>query len=224
MALVDYLKEGGPNKVHNVDNLLLRESMDVIGARPCLALLRKGSHGSRPGRIWGMLHSDQGTGGCCVQHCKAEHVDMRSSLSKGFSIYVACGGSSPNLVAPDESYESLWSQTLQVTDACIDLMPLLQLGDICRTSEEHASLPLTSLPNDHCAGCGCAGRFGFQKEMNALHSLRTGNAEETEAVASLLGSTHEIERRIQEVYRWWRLWLPDVRAGWGMLGRFQVRD
>ena len=32
MALVDYLKEGGPKKVHNVDNLLLRESMDVIGA------------------------------------------------------------------------------------------------------------------------------------------------------------------------------------------------
>ncbi len=33
MALVDYLKEGGSQKVHNVDNLLLRESMDVIGAR-----------------------------------------------------------------------------------------------------------------------------------------------------------------------------------------------
>ncbi len=32
MALVDYLKECGSEKVHNVDNLLLRESMDVIGA------------------------------------------------------------------------------------------------------------------------------------------------------------------------------------------------
>lgn len=32
LALVDYLKEGGPEKVHNVDNLLLRESMDVIGS------------------------------------------------------------------------------------------------------------------------------------------------------------------------------------------------
>lgn len=40
MALVDYLKEAGPDKVHNVDNLLLRESMDVIGAQlPCCPLL-----------------------------------------------------------------------------------------------------------------------------------------------------------------------------------------
>ena len=42
MALVDYLKEGGPKKVHNIDNLLLRESMDVIGeptAKLKLALL-----------------------------------------------------------------------------------------------------------------------------------------------------------------------------------------
>ena len=30
--LVEYLRESGPKKVHNVDNLLLRESMDVIGA------------------------------------------------------------------------------------------------------------------------------------------------------------------------------------------------
>ncbi len=32
MALVDFLRDSGPLKVHNVDNLLLRESMDVIGA------------------------------------------------------------------------------------------------------------------------------------------------------------------------------------------------
>jgi len=31
--LVAYLSDCGPHKVHNVDNLLLRESMDVIGAR-----------------------------------------------------------------------------------------------------------------------------------------------------------------------------------------------
>ncbi len=30
-ALVDYLKVSGPERVHNIDNLLLRESMDVIG-------------------------------------------------------------------------------------------------------------------------------------------------------------------------------------------------
>ena len=34
MALVQYLKEGGPERVHNIDNLLLRESMDVIGQLP----------------------------------------------------------------------------------------------------------------------------------------------------------------------------------------------
>jgi hypothetical protein len=44
MALVDYLKEGGPKKVHNVDNLLLRESMDVIGAPLCPAVLNCAVH------------------------------------------------------------------------------------------------------------------------------------------------------------------------------------
>ena len=32
LALAEYLREGGPEAVHNMDNLLLRESMDVIGA------------------------------------------------------------------------------------------------------------------------------------------------------------------------------------------------
>ena len=31
LALGDYLSEGGSKRTHNVDNLLLRESMDVIG-------------------------------------------------------------------------------------------------------------------------------------------------------------------------------------------------
>lgn len=31
MSLVEYLKAQGPAAVHNMDNLLLRESMDVIG-------------------------------------------------------------------------------------------------------------------------------------------------------------------------------------------------
>lgn len=34
-----------------------------------------------------------------------------------------------------------------------------------------------------------AGRFGLGKDMNALASLKTGNAEETRAVDALLGST-----------------------------------
>ena len=35
LALADYLSEGGAVKSFNVDNLLLRESMDVIGAPLC---------------------------------------------------------------------------------------------------------------------------------------------------------------------------------------------
>lgn len=46
-----------------------------------------------------------------------------------------------------------------------------------------------------------AGRFGFQKEMNALQSLTTGNEEEAYNTTALLKSTHEVEERIQEVYR-----------------------
>ena len=43
----------------------------------------------------------------------------------------------------------------------------------------------------------CAGRFGFQKEMNALRSLRTGSAGEGGNVTALLRSTHEVEMRVQ---------------------------
>ena len=36
LALVAFLKAQGPAAVHNMDNLLLRESMDVIGVPSCL--------------------------------------------------------------------------------------------------------------------------------------------------------------------------------------------
>ena len=58
--------------------------------------------------------------------------------------------------------------------------------------------------------------------MNALDSLTTGNVEENQNVTSLLRSTHEVERRIQEIMRWWRLWDPSVRQGWQLLGRYRV--
>ncbi len=38
--------------------------------------------------------------------------------------------------------------------------------------------------------------------MNALQSLTTGNEEEAYNTTALLKSTHEVEERIQEVYRW----------------------
>ncbi len=39
LALAGYLAEGGAKKTHNVDNLLLRESMDVIGESSHLAVI-----------------------------------------------------------------------------------------------------------------------------------------------------------------------------------------
>ena len=44
-----------------------------------------------------------------------------------------------------------------------------------------------------------AGRFGFQKEMNALNSLGAGENASTdgENVTALLRSTKEVERRVQ---------------------------
>ncbi|CAL8464666.1 g4201 [Coccomyxa elongata] len=66
------------------------------------------------------------------------------------------------------------------------------------------------------------GRFGFQREMNALSSLHTGREEDSGNVNALLLSTQEIERRIPEVNRWLRLWKKDVRDGWAVLGRFKL--
>ena len=37
--------------------------------------------------------------------------------------------------------------------------------------------------------------------MNALQSLTTGNQDEAYNTTALLKSTHEVEERIQEVYR-----------------------
>ena len=67
-----------------------------------------------------------------------------------------------------------------------------------------------------------AGRFGFQKDMNALKSLRTPHAEENMDAVSLLNATQEIVDRFKIVWRWWRVWREDVRAGWVTIGRFKV--
>ena len=69
-----------------------------------------------------------------------------------------------------------------------------------------------------------AGRFGFQKDMNALKSLRTPHAEENMDAVSLLNATQEIVDRFKIVWRWWRVWREDVRAGWVTIGRFKVRS
>ena len=68
-----------------------------------------------------------------------------------------------------------------------------------------------------------AGRFGFQREMNALKTLKTGeDSEDSTNVNALLHGTHEIELRLQQINRWFRLWKKDVRDGWVALGRFKV--
>ena len=58
--------------------------------------------------------------------------------------------------------------------------------------------------------------------MNALSSLHSGRSEDSDNVNALLGSTHEIEKRLPEVNRWLKLWKKDVREGWAVLGRFKV--
>ena len=68
-----------------------------------------------------------------------------------------------------------------------------------------------------------SGQFGFQKEMHALDSLLDGDtAGHGENVAALLHCTHEVENRVKEIYRWWKLWRADVRAGWALFARFRV--
>ncbi|KAK9916187.1 hypothetical protein WJX75_009837 [Coccomyxa subellipsoidea] len=68
---------------------------------------------------------------------------------------------------------------------------------------------------------GCLGRFGFQKEMNALSSLHTGRSKDSDNVNVLLLSTQEIEKRLSEVNRWLKLWKEDVREGWAVISRFK---
>ena len=63
-----------------------------------------------------------------------------------------------------------------------------------------------------------AGRFGFQKEMNALQSLSTGNKEEAFNVTALLRSTHEVETRVQEIYRYLSMLSTSASHG---AGRFR---
>ena len=60
--------------------------------------------------------------------------------------------------------------------------------------------------------------------MNALKTLKSGeDTEDSTNVNALLHGTHEIELRLQQINRWFRLWRKDVRDGWVTLGRFRVR-
>lgn len=42
-------------------------------------------------------------------------------------------------------------------------------------------------------------------------------------VRALLDSTAEVVDRLKIYAKWWRLWRPDVRAGWAAFGRYKVR-
>ena len=67
-----------------------------------------------------------------------------------------------------------------------------------------------------------AGRFGFQKDMNAIASLWRPESEANHNVRALLESTEEVVARTKTFCRWWQLWRPDVRIGWVTLGRFKA--
>ncbi|KAK9832710.1 hypothetical protein WJX81_002799 [Elliptochloris bilobata] len=41
-------------------------------------------------------------------------------------------------------------------------------------------------------------------------------------VQALLSSTKEIEMRLAQIFRWWRLWHRDVRQGWLIISRFRA--
>lgn len=59
--------------------------------------------------------------------------------------------------------------------------------------------------------------------MNALKTLKSReDTEDGTNVNALLHGTHEVELRLQQINRWFRLWRKDVRNGWVALGRFKV--
>ncbi len=68
-----------------------------------------------------------------------------------------------------------------------------------------------------------AGRFGFQKDMNAINSLWHPASEANYNVRALLGSTEEVVERTKTFCRWFQLWRAEARHGWTILGRFKVR-
>ena len=70
---------------------------------------------------------------------------------------------------------------------------------------------------------GAAGRFGFQKDMNAINSLWHPASEANHNVRALLGSTEEVVARTKTFCRWFQLWRSEARHGWTILGRFKVR-
>ena len=74
-----------------------------------------------------------------------------------------------------------------------------------------------------CSMPGAAGRFGFQKDMNAINSLWHPASEANHNVRALLGSTEEVVARTKTFCRWFQLWRAEARHGWTILGRFKVR-
>lgn len=71
-----------------------------------------------------------------------------------------------------------------------------------------------------------AGQFGFEKEMNALNSLRDPAHKYERGLSDvdvLLGATQEIEHRMQGPHRAWQLWKKELWFGKYLLKRYNVR-
>lgn len=71
-----------------------------------------------------------------------------------------------------------------------------------------------------------AGQFGFEKEMNALGSLKDPAHKYERGLSDvdvLLGATLEVENRMQGPQRAWQIWRKDLWFGRYLLKRYNVR-
>ena len=186
-SLAKYLEDQGPKKAMDVDELLLRESMDVIGessrdltnfpsaAKEVRALVAT---------LWLALLFQLLS--CMALQCT--WVVLQGSMSRVLS---------KQAVTSARSAFTCYGMSLLLAWACS-----------CGTSLK---------------GQSAAGRFGFQKDMNAIASLYNPASEANHNVRALLGSTEEVVERTKTFCRWFQLWRAEARHGWTILGRFKVR-
>lgn len=70
-----------------------------------------------------------------------------------------------------------------------------------------------------------AGQFGFEKDMNALGSLRDPEHKYERGLSDvdvLLGATREVEHRMQGPQRAWQIWRRELWFGRYLLKRYNV--
>lgn len=170
----------------DLDELLLRESMDVIG---------------EPRKYFSVLAS-------CLPAMEVRALIVRASSSAYLtsSACVECAWSCS--VYPTYNVKHLVYRPTCVSDATAGGVQLHRWMGVQLQSPQLS---------------GAAGRFGFQKDMNAINSLWHPASEANHNVRALLGSTEEVVARTKTFCRWFQLWRADPRHGWTILGRFKAR-